>query len=257
MIIINKIKRGICGMFIMRYGNIRVCVHPSVAVIEMVIVMYILSALPSLAGHGFSGINYAIISSLILAGSLGSLFLHECAHLLAARIMRLPVEKMTISLFGAHTSFDGEPATAKSLFMISAAGPLMNSLIGIIFYTAHLVLIESAVVSTIFFCLSVFNGILSAYNLLPVMPLDGGCIVRSVFWSKGNNFLRSNQISFTVGNAFIVLCFLTGIVSIFSFRPVISVICFVLGVSLWQSAKLAYQQMVTAQFFGMLCLKNR
>jgi Zn-dependent protease len=248
---------GIRGMVSMGYGNIRVCVHPLIAVPEMIIIMYILSVLPSLAVNGFNYVNYAMISSLILAGSLGSLFLHEYAHLLAARIMRLPVEKMTISLFGAHTSFDGEPSTAKSLFVISAAGPLMNSLIGIIFYVAHLLLIESAVVSTIFLCLSVFNGVLSAYNLLPVMPLDGGCIVRSVLWSKGKNVPRSNQLSFTIGNAFIFICFLTGIVGIFSFRPVISIICFVLGVSLWKSSTLAYQQMMTARFFSSVCLKSR
>ena len=243
-------------MFIMRYGNFRVCINPLVAVIEMIIIIYIASVLPSLDGHGFNVIGYAIISSLIFLGSLGSLFLHEYAHLLAARFMRLPMKGITLSLFGAYTSFDGEPSTAKSSFVISAAGPLMNILIGIILYAAHLVLKESAVVSTIFFCLSVFNGILSAYNLLPVMPLDGGCMVRSVFWSTGSNFIKSNQISFKIGNAFIFICFLTGIASILAFHPVISVVCFVLGLSLGQGAKLAYQQMVTAQLFSMLCPKN-
>jgi Zn-dependent protease len=255
MIIINIIKRVINGAFVMRYGNVDLCIHPLAAVTEMIIIMYILSVLPSIAGHKFNCMNYAMASSLILAGSLGSLFLHEYAHLLAARTMRLPVGKMTISLFGAYTSFDGDPSTAKSLFMVSAAGPSMNILIGIILYAVHLVFIESAI-GTIFFCLSIFNGVLGAYNLLPVMPLDGGYIVWSLLWSNGNNFLRSNQISFTIGNAFIFICFLTGVVSIFSFRPVICVICFVLGVSLWQSAKVAYQQMVTARFFSLVALKS-
>lgn len=244
-------------MFIMRYGNFTVCINSLVAVIELIIISYIASVLPSLADHGFSFIGYTIISSMILAGSLGSLFLHEYAHLLAARFMRLPIKGITLSLFGAYTSFDGEPSTAKSSFMISAAGPLMNIVTGIILYAAHLALKESAVISTIFFCLSVFNAILSAYNLLPVMPLDGGCMVRSVFWSTGSNFIKSNQISFKIGNAFIFICFLTGIVSVFESHLIMSVVCFVLGVSLWQSAKLAYQQMVTAQLFSMLCPKNR
>jgi Zn-dependent protease len=243
-------------MFIMRYKNIGVCINPLVAVIELIVIIYILSMLPSLAGHGFSCISYAVISFLILIGLIGSLFLHEYAHFLVARRMRLQIKKMTISLCGSYTLFDSEPSTAKSSFMISVAGPLMNILIGIILYAAHLVLKESAIVSTIFFCLSVFNVILSVYNLLPVMPLDGGCIVRSVLWNKGNNFIRSNHMSFNIGNAFIFICFLTGIVSIFAFHLVMSIICFVLGISLWQSAKLAYQQMVTAQLFSMLSPKN-
>ncbi len=247
-------------MLIVKCRKCRICVNPLVAIVEMIIIIYlviVIQSIVSIGSIGFSYIDYLIISFLILMGSLGSLFMHEYAHLLAARWMHLPVKELTISLAGASTSFDGEPSTAKSSFMISAAGPLMNILTGIILYAAYLVLKESAVVSTIFFCLSVWNGILSAYNLLPVMPLDGGCMVRSILWSKGNNFIRSNQISFNIGNAFIFICFLAGIVSIFAFHPVMSVVCFVLGVSLWQSAKLAYQQMVTAQLFSMLCPKNR
>jgi len=243
-------------MFTMRYGKFRVCINLFVAVLEMIIIIYIASVLPSLAGHGLNFICYTLISFMILAGSLCSLFLHEYAHFLVAQRMRLPIKEMTISLCGACTSFDGGPSTAKSSFMISVAGPLMNILIGIILYAAHLVLKESAIISTIFFCLSVFNVILSVYNLFPVMPLDGGYIVRSVLWSKGNNFIRSNHISFNIGKAFIFICFLTGIVSVVAFCPVMSIICFVLGVSLWQSATLAYQQMVTAQLFSMLCPEN-
>jgi len=245
---------GESNMFIMTYGNFRVCINLLIAVLEMIVIIYIVSMLPSLAGQGFNFIGYTIISSIIFAGSLGSLFLHEYAHLLAARVMRMPMKGITLSLFGAYTSFDGEPSTAKSSFIIAAAGPLMNIVAGIILYAAHLALKETAVVSTIFFCLSVFNAILSAYNLLPVMPLDGGCMVRSVFWSAGSNFVRSNQLSFNIGNAFIFICFLIGIISGFGSHLIMSVICFVLGLSLGQGAKLAYQQMLTARIFSMLRL---
>ena len=243
-------------MFVMRYRHVRVHVHPLVAIIELIIIGYIVRILPFLAGLRFNFIDYALISVLIFGGSIGSLFLHEYGHLLAARCMHLPIKGITLSLVGAYTSFEGEPSTAKTSFMISAAGPLMNILTGIILFAAHIVLRESFFASTIFFCLSGFNAILGVFNLLPVMPLDGGCIVRSVFWGAGNDLMRSNRMSFDAGNVFIAICFLTGLVNVVESHPVVSVICFVLGLSLGQSARATYRRMMTERLFSMMRPKS-
>lgn len=244
-------------MFILKFRNCRVFVTPLIAVIETAIIFYFLHAVPSIDSLGMNFIDCMIISSLILIGMPGSLFMHEYAHSLAARWIKLPVKEIHVSFIGAFTSVDNEPSTPKGTFVISIAGPLMNIFIGIILYAGHLAFRGSDIISTVCFGLSVFNGMIAAYNLLPVMPLDGGFIVRSVCWSASNNFVRANQLSFNIGTGFTLFCFLTGIINILIFSPVMGIIFFIAGLSLGQNAKSAYQRTVASRLFGTLIPKSR
>jgi Zn-dependent protease len=215
-----------------------------------------LQSITAIHTAGLHFVDYMIISFLILTGSFGCLFLHEYSHGLAARRMRLPVKEITVSLFGGRMVPDGEPLQAKDELLISVAGPAANICAGIIFYTAYLVFIQSDVAGTVFYFLSIFNGVLSVYNLMPVMPLDGGLIVRSAFWLFSRNWTWSTQRALRIGNGFAVLCIITGIVLIVLHPRIIGAVLFLLGLSLWQSDKLAYQQMLTAKILNIVDLKG-
>ncbi len=243
-------------MFILKIKNCRVFVNPLVAVVEMVIIFCLLHAIPSVADLRLHFVDYLIISFLVFAGSIGSLFMHEYAHVLAALLMRLPIKGITISVFGAYTSVDGQPSTPKEAFVISIAGPLMNIFMGAIFYAGHIAFQQLDIAGTVCFCLAVFNGIFSAYNLLPVMPLDGGFIVRSAFWTASRDWGWSTRISFNIGTGVILICIVTGIVNIFIHNPVMGVFFLIVGIGLWQSERLAYQQMSAARFLSMLNPKH-
>lgn len=235
-------------MYNLKFKNCRVCVTPLVALVEMIVIFCVIQAFAPMKGLALSVVDSLIISALIFTGSLGSLLLHEHAHMLAARRVGLPVQEMIISPFGAYTVVGSEMVTLKGAFMIPAAGPLINIVAGIIFYAGHLLFIESNIVGTVFFCMSVFNGIIGVYNLMPVMPLDGGILVRSVFWSASSNFSWANQISFAIGAKFILICVLAGIVTICMFHPGISIIFFLMGFSLGQGAKSAYHLSIVSHY---------
>jgi Zn-dependent protease len=257
MIIINN-KNGCSGkeIFIMKKNHCTVCVQPLIALMEIILIFSLLCAFPFPALPGFNFIDYLVISILILSGSLGSLFTHEYAHLRAALWMHLPVQGITLSLLGAYTAIDEEPSTPKEAFIVSVAGPLINIFLGLIFYAGHLALKDSDIATTVCFCLSVFNGILSCYNLLPVIPLDGGLIMRAAFWRVSSNFAWANQMSFNIGNGLTLICFMTGIICIFLGNPIVSVISFVVGLSIWQSAESAYRQMSAVKLLNALMQKN-
>jgi Zn-dependent protease len=242
-------------MFILKFNNCRVFVTPLVAAMEMVIIFHSLHAIPSIYNLGLNFIEYGVISSLILMGTLGSFFMHEYGHSLAARWMRLPVREINLSLLGAFTSV-AEPPSPKAAFIISTAGPLVNILIGIILYAAHLAFKGSDIISTVCSCLSVFNVTFAAFNLLPVLPLDGGFIVRSAFWSATSDLTWANEMSFNIATGFILICFLAGIISVFMPHPVVSVIFFIVGLSLWQSERSVHRQMLAASFWNMMNPEN-
>ena len=86
------------AMHILKYKNCRVCVTPLVAMVEMIAIFYAVHAFAAVEGLAFSVVDCLIISALIFIGSLGSLFMHEYAHMLAAQRMGLPVQGIIISL---------------------------------------------------------------------------------------------------------------------------------------------------------------
>ena len=229
--------------------------NPWFAIMEMVVIFCLLHIIPSFADRGLHFVDCLIISFLVFAGFLGSLFLHEYAHVLAAVPMRLPTKGITISVFGAYTSVDVKTSTPKEAF-VAIAGPLMNIFLGAIFYTGHIVFQQLEIAGIVCFCLAVFNGIFSAYNLLPVMPLDGGFVVRSVFWTASRDWWWSTRISFNIGTGVILIGIVTGIVNIFIHNPVTGVLFLFVGVSLLQHERLAYQQMSAARFLSMMDLKD-
>jgi Zn-dependent protease len=243
-------------MVVLKYRNFRLCVSPLIAIIELIIIFCAVKFLLQPDSPKFNAVDCVLVSCLILSGSLGSLFLHEYAHMLAARLMSLPMKGMTVSFFGAYSVFGDFPLTARTSFAIAVAGPLMNLFLASILYAVHLSIREPAVLGPVTFCLSVFNGILGVYNLIPVIPLDGGYIVRSVFWGKENDLLRSNRIAFHIGNIFISGCFLAGIAGVIRLDPFMGAICIILGMSLLRNAKQAYQQMISTRIFNTLSLKN-
>ena len=229
--------------------------HPLFAVVEVIIIFCLLHVIPSLADLGLHFVDSLIISSLVFSGFLGSLFLHEYAHVLAARMMRLPTNGITISVFGAYTSVDGQTSTPKDA-LVALAGPLMNIFLGAIFYAGQIAFRQLDIAGTVCFCLAALNGIFSVYNLLPVMPLDGGFVVRSAFWTASRDWWWSTRISFNIGTGFILIGIVTGIVNILIHNPVTGVFFLIVAISLWKHERQAYQQMSAARFLSTMDLKG-
>ena len=89
--------------------------------------------------------------------------LHEGGHLLALRLMRLPVREIRIGLTG--TVIRAELPDRSSALLCLLAGPAVNLLLALLFRRSAPAL-----------CLC--STFLFLYNMLPVCPLDGGGICR-------------------------------------------------------------------------------
>lgn len=110
--------------------------------------------------------------------TMAALLLHELAHLAAARAMGVPVKEMVLMPFGAMANISlYHITTSMQMFVIAASGPAFSLL------CASAVSAVQPLFAQDYPVLSAFmreNLLIAGFNLLPVMPLDGGRIFMAV-----------------------------------------------------------------------------
>ena len=105
--------------------------------------------------------------------------LHECGHLLAARLLRIPPRALHLDLLGARIEVDGYLLSYGEEWLLCAAGPLVSLLAA----SAAAPLWSAFWAARVFSCASLVLGLL---NLLPIRTFDGGRMLECLFCRFGN-----------------------------------------------------------------------
>ena len=106
-----------------------------------------------------------------------SLILHELGHFIVALLIDANIIKFSITLFGINMQINTNDLSLNRKLALFFAGPLTNILIMLLSYKYHQ--------KDIYFIyhlndVAYINIFLSLINLLPIMPLDGGNLLKSV-----------------------------------------------------------------------------
>lgn len=114
--------------------------------------------------------------TMVLVPFLLAAVLHEMGHLAALRYYEIPLRQITLTCLGGTIRADLTWAGYWQEMAISLSGPLVNFAAAYLsaqkaHYTGDL---ESA------FLFAGANFLLGAVNLLPIIPLDGGCAIRAL-----------------------------------------------------------------------------
>ncbi len=122
------------------------------------------------------------VAAVIALGLLASVAVHELAHAAVGRLLGMPVEQITLHLFGGLTSLGEEARRPAVQFLVTLAGPLVNVLGGGLAAAVWLASTPGTVPEVIGGQLALVNAGLAVYNLLPGLPLDGGQLLRAALW---------------------------------------------------------------------------
>ncbi|MBR2616588.1 MAG: site-2 protease family protein [Clostridia bacterium] len=114
----------------------------------------------------FVGLLLTDRSMLCLSAFLAAAF-HEAGHLLAARLLRIPIRTLRLDLLGARMDTVGRLLGYGEEWLLCAAGPLFSLLLscGLSF------LWDQFAFTRLLSCASLLLGLL---NLLPIRSFDGG-----------------------------------------------------------------------------------
>ena len=141
-----------------------------------------------------------------------SVLAHELAHSGIARLMNLPVRRVTILFFGGISEIGREPETPSRSYLVSVAGPLMSLLLAAI---AAATLTIDGLGGTTRYLLSIFaglNGLVALVNLLPGLPLDGGHVLRAFVWRLTGSSERGTLVAAHAGRLLGVAVIVGGLV---------------------------------------------
>lgn len=108
-----------------------------------------------------------------------SMLVHEAGHTITAVILGKKVYSIRVLPVGINANFSENTLFGRQNIIIYIAGPIVNiilSLAGLIVYSYCLQ--DSN--DMLFFITA--NLYLAIFNLLPVIPMDGGMIIREILW---------------------------------------------------------------------------
>lgn len=135
-----------------------------------------------------------------------SIFVHELAHALAARLERLEVVEIVLHPFGGLTRFRHEPETPRAEFRIAVAGPAASFALTLVFVALMAAANAGGldILAMILFLLALSNFLLAIFNLFPGYPLDGGRVLRAYLWHSGRDLNEATIITGRAGQAIAV-----------------------------------------------------
>jgi Zn-dependent protease len=168
----------------------------------------------------------AIVAALLF---FGSVLAHELAHSLVAKARGIPVQSITLFLFGGVSNIQREPESPGGEFVMAILGPITSLVLGGVLLAVAAassgvqimpsdttqILKQMSPLLTMVVWLGSINVILGVFNLIPGFPLDGGRVLRSILWAVTDNLRQATRWAAWVGQVIAWLMIVAGIAMTF------------------------------------------
>jgi Zn-dependent protease/CBS domain-containing protein len=177
-----------------------------------------------------------------------SLLIHELAHAFVARARGIPVEGITLFIFGGMARTRSEAARPWDEFVIAGVGPFASVALGALFYGAAIWIDRNAWSPALFGVaghLAFLNLALAAFNVLPGFPLDGGRMLRAVVWRMTGSLRKATHVASLTGKGLGWLIIGGGLYSLFITSQLVTGLWFIfIGWFLANAAAASYEQIL-------------
>lgn len=167
------------------------------------------------------GMAPAVLWLLALMTALGffvCILLHELGHAVTARKLNIPINGITLFVFGGVAEMEGEPPTPLSEFLMAIAGPAVTVLLAALFGSLWLsgaLLHWAKSIQLVCQYLLEINVLVLIFNMVPAFPLDGGRVLRSILWGISGNLRRATRGASLVGQGFAFFLIALGLLNLF------------------------------------------
>ena len=200
--------------------HMRIRLDFSLIIILVILEWYLITVfIPSHFSY-LSFINQLAIVVAINIILVVSLMVHESAHVIVASIVGIRIRQIVVFIFGGVYEFESPTldSNAGNKFCskkFALAGPAGSALLALLFALTWLLefqqieqkelfLVKQAM-SIILIYASVGNGLLALVNILPVLSLDGGEILNSIYLKRKELSVRTKlMVSKSISYSFLL-----------------------------------------------------
>lgn len=198
---------------------------------------------------GETRLTYWIMGAVSSLLFFVSVLTHELSHSLIGKANDIPMESITLFIFGGAAQMGREPRKATDEFKMAFAGPLMSLIVAGFFWAFYLYCQNtSEVLAITSFWLAQINLILAIFNLLPGFPLDGGRILRASVWHFTKNYTKATHIATIAGRIVGFLLIAGGLAIMIRYQDILGGVWLgVIGLFLENAARDSYRQALLQQ----------
>lgn len=142
-----------------------------------------------------------LVAALLL---FASVLIHELAHALTARRRGIPVERITLFIFGGVAEMRMEARRPIDEFVLTIVGPLASLALAAGFWGIGRGAMAAGGEATALLSMTLarLNLILAVFNMVPAFPLDGGRVLRSILWQLTGSLTSATRWAAGVGRVF-------------------------------------------------------
>lgn len=129
-----------------------------------------------------------------------SVLLHELGHSLVARVQGIRVQSITLFFFGGIAAIAQEPKTPGKAFQVAIAGPAVSFTLFLLLTLLTLIFPNNAApLSVLLRDLAAINLLLTLFNMIPGLPLDGGQVLKAIVWKLTGSQIKGIRAAAKVG----------------------------------------------------------
>ncbi len=176
----------------------------------------------------------AVTSSLLFL----SVLLHELAHSFVAIGEGLKVRDITLFFLGGMANLERECPTSKGSLKIAISGPVVSLLLAfLMIFLSNNLLVSNFMLSNLFKEVGSLNLVIGAFNLLPIIPLDGGVILKSIIWHFTGSKRAGLKVAIASARLISFLAIFIGILNLIRGDLYIAICFSIIGLFIFSSSK--------------------
>ncbi len=237
------------GWRVARIAGADIIVRPSLILIGVVLVVVFAPQFESLG----AGPNPYVTSVVFVLSLFLSVFLHELAHLAAARWFGMRVPSVELHLLGGETRIEGDSRHPWQELVTSIVGPLASFILGIAALWGAAA--TDGVTRSVLWSIGFINILIAIFNMLPGLPLDGGRVLRALIWAITGSEAKGVRIAGWIGRLAALALVALAVSMMFDedqFAIGRALLVLAVALFLWQGASFALKHGVAIARIGSL-----
>jgi len=189
--------------------GVRLRLHPTWAVAFILIIAMVVTQFPE-AYPFWQRIILGVAASLLFFIAVG---LREVVLNFLAINRGIPLQRVTLFAIGGLPQIAKGDTRPLLELLMGTAGLLLNLIIAGILYAVHSALVNTAnvLIDGIILWTTYLYFLLTLFHLIPVFPLDGGRLLRTLLWKLTGDYDRSTNIASWAGQGLGLLLIADGI----------------------------------------------